>query len=678
MSKLMIRLSGQVVAELQLEVGKSYKLGRGSNCDVILPSVRGVSREHFGIVQENGIWQLAVLAKFGELIVNGDSKSQQLLTTSMSISSPPFEIQFEDQAGMSDMLFEASNDVSENSKMSMTAMPTRQIPTSEIEKPQNYIESPVSGNSPDLPLIVSEASSSYKLNDERTSESADATQIAQSIIVPFIIIKNTKTQTEETLKLEGQKWVCGRQDSNEITINDSAISRRHFQIIKEKNLYFIQDCDSSNGTHLNGDLISKDNKTPLFSGDLITVRHLEIKFEIRNAAFDKMLQLMPPREHSQNNLNALVPTGTQRGVVRLDTATKSPKNIINKIFANKVRGAIVVIILLAIIYSLTGTNGEQNLNSVPPGGEETKSITLTDDQMVRSRDAFNLAKNHYNLQKFELCLAQLELVHNITPSYETSKELENLCRQGKENQQLVLDRDRLEKEKVDVENKIASVVSECRQRINKYVTVAEIEDCLQSAYELDPQNSSAVALKMEVEAIEKERVDRKMAADDFARRQVAGKNVFQNANSSYKSGNMKQALKLYSQFLKGNYPGLNQEMDSAKRQLASINRMIEDEINKQLSLCDSALANTRFKEAYLACTKVLREYPNNVKARDLQQQSLKQMNKQMKELYDNAVVEESYGAIDPAKKKWQEIVDTAVPQSEYFSKAKGKLKKYGL
>jgi hypothetical protein len=57
---------------------------------------------------------------------------------------------------------------------------------------------------------------------------------------------------------------------------------------------------------------------------------------------------------------------------------------------------------------------------------------LNSEQKGMIKDAFNLARNLYVQGKYELCLEQLEKIHELTPQYENSRELESFCDQGHE------------------------------------------------------------------------------------------------------------------------------------------------------------------------------------------------------------------------------------------------------
>ncbi len=62
---------------------------------------------------------------------------------------------------------------------------------------------------------------------------------------------------------------------------DSYISRRHAQILKEASAYYFEDLGSANGSYVNGELMMKGAKQLLKDGDLIKLGKTEVIFSFR-------------------------------------------------------------------------------------------------------------------------------------------------------------------------------------------------------------------------------------------------------------------------------------------------------------------------------------------------------------------------------------------------------------
>lgn len=72
---------------------------------------------------------------------------------------------------------------------------------------------------------------------------------------------------DETFELTPGEYVLGRSSQSDIQVVHDSVSRRHARLIIEEKAAYIEDMGSSNGTYLNGKLVSI--RTPLANGDKI-------------------------------------------------------------------------------------------------------------------------------------------------------------------------------------------------------------------------------------------------------------------------------------------------------------------------------------------------------------------------------------------------------------------------
>jgi len=68
----------------------------------------------------------------------------------------------------------------------------------------------------------------------------------------------------------------GRETDNDVVVDNKLASRHHALIQKIKNIYFLKDLGSTNGTFLNGALIPKDKYVKLQPGDKITIGNMNL------------------------------------------------------------------------------------------------------------------------------------------------------------------------------------------------------------------------------------------------------------------------------------------------------------------------------------------------------------------------------------------------------------------
>jgi uncharacterized protein len=89
----------------------------------------------------------------------------------------------------------------------------------------------------------------------------------------------------QTIDLGTDEVTFGRDKSNMVVINDRALSRRHARLLKNGNGYTLEDLGSTNGTSLNGNLIT--SPVTLRPGDQIGFgENVTLEFQLVGAASD--------------------------------------------------------------------------------------------------------------------------------------------------------------------------------------------------------------------------------------------------------------------------------------------------------------------------------------------------------------------------------------------------------
>lgn len=111
-------------------------------------------------------------------------------------------------------------------------------------------------------------------------------------MMPKIILKFKDTVQNEIL-LEKEIVTIGRNPSNDICIDNLAVSGFHAKIIKEGDQFIIEDLKSTNGTFVNK---RKITKVPLHDNDAIVVgKHTLLFLMPETADDDKTMEMKRPR-----------------------------------------------------------------------------------------------------------------------------------------------------------------------------------------------------------------------------------------------------------------------------------------------------------------------------------------------------------------------------------------------
>ncbi len=658
MARLLVKLHGEEVSRITLESGIEYIAGRAQDAQIQLASGRGISRHHLKFYEKDGHWVCESLSKFVMLQKGAASVQVIELGEECMFSIAPYEFHF-DPAGSSR---------SEAGK----ATTSENLPT--FYKPQGSTETGAEHTSP-------------KANNEATVAGGGTT------LVPYFRISFPNTADDEVLKLEGNIWVAGRDLTCEIPMDSPHVSRKHFELARTKEGFFITDLGSSNGTKVNGQRIPPHEPTRIESGDEVSIKNIDMAFEIRDVGFNKRVDNLPmqafdpmlaappapwhppqdegfaqessvgtdlPRSLKEFRLHHLRNPEVRKKAIRISTFILIPILLVSIMMPSKPKS--------------TGDRGPTSTN----GNNSVSFDKLTVEQRSIVKDSFNLARNLYVQGKYELCLTELAKLHELIPLYENSKELQSFCEQGRELVHRQRDQDRKERERAQIEQQISGYVEACKAKLNEEGSVDEIRQCLAEAMELDPEHHLIVEM---IHGAQMHEEERKFAAEQKKtenKKTQRGMAHYGKAKELYKSGQLAKAAAEYERYINTPYPHSDGNKNAARRELASVKQELKSKIDTMLEQCKSLGGKGQFRDAYMACSKALEEDRSNVAAKESRNQMMSELKRELKNVYEDSVLEESLGNVDSAKEKWKKIMKDDVPSGEYFTKAKGKLQKYGV
>lgn len=108
----------------------------------------------------------------------------------------------------------------------------------------------------------------------------------------FQLIMRTGPTPGATFTLEGDQLNIGRDSTNEITINDAEVSRRHARLTFQGGKYVLEDLGSTNGTFVNGQRLA--GPRVLKAGEVVSFgEQIVLVFEV--VASDPGATMVSPR-----------------------------------------------------------------------------------------------------------------------------------------------------------------------------------------------------------------------------------------------------------------------------------------------------------------------------------------------------------------------------------------------
>ncbi len=622
--KKIIKISrnGQHLQDFPLNEENIYKAGRKIDCNIVLEAENGISREHFLIKFADNKWQLESMSRFGDIYVHGEKieKSELEVGSQWKVGNYEFRL---------------------------------------MEVPDELEQNPV-----ELAPEVQE-----KISDEKTYV---------AINKEFVILKrlNPETGTEDIYKLQGgPAWIVGRDTSSQIVIRDSKLSRKQFEIRKIKKSYTLLDLESSNGTKLNGKTISNSEPTVLHSGDVISVLHNQITFEIHDASYsDRMDEL------SKSLPSLYQPPSQDYSISSQVSAAPRVKENNNK----NLRLALLAVAAVVIGYQFFPANE-------PPPAPVNQSVSLktdpftqlTPEQKIFVKQTFTLAKSYYLQSKYEFAKGELAKILELAPNDEESKDLMKLSEEAifvEQQQRVQAERER---NKLDQEEKIKIKSAECKLKIKRYVTREDIEKCLGDVIAFNPEHPSFQELWTEIE-----RTQASLAVEQAQKKAVSAEvaklfAIYNKAKELQKQGRYIAAIETYEKVEGSSLPDPNRLKKNARGQRSEIQRKIASMAKSFVVKAEAAEKNKNLKEAIVNFRKAQEIDTKNENLKEREAALVADLRKEMMVLYQEGILEESFGNVegfenkDGAKQKWKKIIQRDITDGEYYKKARIKLKKYG-
>jgi pSer/pThr/pTyr-binding forkhead associated (FHA) protein len=669
--RLKLRLHGQDVKDLALESGREYTFGRSVDCDVQLEEQPGISRVHFKLTEVDGEWEVQVLSKFGDLTFAGSPIQNLRLEEGTVFKLAGYDFLFTERAAT---LAQEEPQEEDHQNMPMA------VGQSEV----NY-NAPSSSNLP------------ARLQPVDFEGSDESTRIIESSTsgLPFIRLVEGSGK-EETIKLEGRKWIAGREEGSQILLNDRKASRKQFELSTSPQGNFIRDLGSSNGTLLNGMPLAADELKAIRSGDVIQVGALAIHFEVRDPNFERRLMVVPQevlsatpaviQQMPYEMINYPVPTGPG-GAVRVDGANAPAlyegqqwdERAVKEAKAKKFRFYLIAIIVIALpVYFLMDQPEKPKKKPKVEANANDPLSKLTPQQQQQVKELMVLGRNLFMQGKQAMAAEQLRKLHEILPTgYENSLAIAQECAEQEriENARRAVERELQQA----AENRVIvdQNLKKCEPLANQTMNEGELRTCLAPTYERDPANPRLEDYLNRVRARIAERDAKITNQKNYSASVGRGKALFANAERLEKQGDLDSAVEAYGKHVSSNFPDPENLKTISRKKISSMQANKSAAIAKYLEAAQLAFTNQNYPAAVNNINKIKGLDPQNMQAAELNANIQKQKNQKLREIYEESVINEGLGQIDQAKTNWKKILDMDHPDGQYYKRAKSKMKAFG-
>lgn len=639
--KFILKHFGKKIQESLLDEGREYFIGRHSDCDFILEEGASLSRRHIKIYQseETGRWVVESISEWGGLYLEGEEIQSVEIERACQLTLKNYGLEF-----MPEQNQEAGRQTSEN--------------FSESLENENL--------SPSENLGLEE-------DEHKGTKLFDSSHLVYSLHVSIAGEFSSHVNLNE-----GESWVIGRSPECDVSIDYNILTRRHLQILKQGQQFYVKDLGSANKTFLNSSELKPHKETPLKANDEISISDLQIIFEIRNTNYEQMMSNLPDiiSEDSQGQEN--LPEMPASKVVIEDSSLEEQEKSPPPKFLNKNRIILWALLGLGLLAGALYYNHELDKQKKQRLAEKQKAQGLKDKLKIFYQEAVNYLEQ----EKYQFCIEQLGELHQLSSTgyFRDSQQLLIQCQNGLTAQKRKEAQIAAEEQEKKTKEEIRKITEECQRKFDQkeIQSLEDLNQCARPLESLDPENPIISNIRTQIE--EKETLKRiarekKQAYRNF----LKGKRALYNKAKKIRDQNKAlKAVSAYNVFLKSakGVSALKELWTQAESERDAIQKAYDDQLNGLYNSCEELIESKKMKEAYYDCKKVLKFKSEDKKAKNYIQQALSSLKKELKPVYEQSMWHESFSRIEEAIKLWKEILEKDVKDGYYYRKAHSQIKKY--
>ena len=636
--KLIIKQYGKNIQEIVLEADREYFLGRFNNCDICLEEP-DLSRKHLKIYQsaESKLWQIESLAEQSGLYFAGREISSFEVNNSCVLSLKSYTLNFIDENSQVNVIEEEQT------------LPGQTL----IDKPQ--------------------------MQSLEKDKGEEATQVLSMPHLLYCLRISIEGEFSDYINLSlGEKWVIGRSEDCDVSINYDLLTRRHLEIEKKDNHFFLKDLGSANKTYLNGQDLKSHKEYLLQVNDEISIADLKIVFEVRDTDYEDRMKNLPAALSSEEEEEAENPLGliTPKLILEDFTEEELEKSSVKK---SGKRRAWIILSCLAVLagagfYILYQDREKKKQSLAQEQQEDYKKLQM---DLIYQDIQKNLQAGDYME-----CIVQVESLHEESPLgfYEDSQQLLRDCQNGLTLVQQKKAEAEAERRRLETEAEIKKLADHCQVEFDKgrIKTDEELNSCAGKLVDLDPNNEIVSQIRILIADRELKRQLAQEKRENYRKWIQSKKALYNKAKKLQVQNRALKAVSAYNVFLKSarGVAGLKELYAQAESERDQIQNAYDSELKSLRDSCEALTANDKFKEAYLSCKRVLGFKNYDKMALDNIEIIKENLKQELGPLYKDSQWHESFSRVKEAKKLWQEILDKDIKDGYYYKKAEAQIQKY--
>jgi len=635
---LIISQFGKKLLEMTLEEGKEYFLGRSADCDILLED-SSLSRKHLKIYKdsETNFWKIEVLSKKSELYFEGEELTSFEIQMSCLLNLKKYVLNF----------------ISEDSQMKS------------LQEAKTVVDSKKHSTE------IKEFKTRENLNED------EVTQIVSDQNLLYSLSISIEEEFSDYINLNiGKRWLIGRSEECDISIDYGFLTRKHLEIERKDNFFYVKDLGSANKTYLNEEELKSQKSYQLKINDEISIADLKIVFEIRDTKYhDKIKNLPAPlsSEEEEDSPEMIAPK-----VILEDFFDEDLEENSNRTTKKNKR----VIFLASLILILAGALYFKNESR-----KKKEKIQAQEQQNKKKKESLNImyqdVQKNFQAGNYLECINQINRLHEefAVDFYEDSQQILTNCQNGLALLQQKKAEEEAEKLRLETEAKIDKLANKCKQDYDKgkIKTTEDLNECAEELLTLDPTNTIISQIKMSIA----EKVLKKQLAEEKRknyRKWISSKKRLYNKAEEMKNqkADPLKTVLAYDTFLRASrgISSLKEIHDQAQKTRDQIQSDYDSQLKFLRSSCQDLVDDGEFKKAHDSCKKVLKFKPYDQMAEDNIEEIKDNLEKILQPIYEESQWHENFSRIKEARQLWEQILTEDIKDGKYYKKALAQIRKY--
>jgi len=339
---------------------------------------------------------------------------------------------------------------------------------------------------------------------------------------------------------------------------------------------------------------------------------------------------------------------------------------------------------LVIVFEMSNSKKETpagNLTSGSSGGpigkpaDTTGFDRLTPDQQKSIDETYNLAMTLYTTGKYDLAAIELNKIFLLVTSYKDARNIQALCQQALAIKKQQDDAARIKAEQETLKQQVNQTLDHCESLL-KQKRYDEVEPCTGDIVDRDPDNERAQNLVLAAKQAQAQIESNRQHAADMDRRKKHATELFSRAEKDFRAKRFIASIGEYESVEHSSFTDKGGLKEKAKLGAAAAKEQLQKQSEALVAEGKELLDSKDYKSAYNKFNQAIQIYPNNGGAADFKDQAFRELHLQVKNMYDESVIEEDLGNIESAKKKWHTILTQDLKFDDFYQKAQIKLRKY--